>query len=161
MSGCNFFGQVTDMLSPALQEQITDAIAQVMSFYSQPNSIEFNGVKISWETQSITDTYGTFYHSFADIFLANIEIKYSQDFSDTTNDLLLSLASNFDSSQTFFEVLEQRDKLEKENQELKNKEAFLAYGILQNNFAKTDSQSDSIMQTLLKESKENKNNQGE
>ncbi|MDE5925112.1 MAG: hypothetical protein K2N75_05990 [Helicobacter sp.] len=115
MSGCNFFRQVTDMLSPALQEQITDAIAQVMSFYSQPNSIEFNGVKISWETQSITDTYGAFYHSFADIFLANIEIKYSQDFSDTTNDLLLSLASNFDSSQTFFEVLEQREKLGKEN----------------------------------------------
>ena len=161
MSGCNFFGQVTDMLSPALQEQITDAIAQVMSFYSQPNSVEFNGVKISWETQSITDTYGAFYHSFADIFLANIEIKYSQDFGDTTNDFLLSLSSNFDSSQTFFEVLEQRDKLEKENQELKTKQDYNAYGISKNTSIQTDSSSDSIMQTLLKESKGNKKNQGE
>ncbi|WP_276952575.1 hypothetical protein [Helicobacter rodentium] len=64
------------------------------------------------------------------------------------------LASSFDSSQTFFEVLEQRDRLEKENQELKNKEASIVYGISQNAFTKTDSQSDSIIQTLLKESKE-------
>ena len=67
-------------------------------------------------------------------------------------DILLSLSSNFDSSQTFFEVLEQRDKLEKENQELKTKQAYNAYGIPQNTFTKSDS-TDSIMQTLLKESK--------
>lgn len=71
------------------------------------------------------------------------------------DNLLASLASNFDSSQTFLEVLEQRDRLEKENQEFKNKQVSIACGILQNNFAKSDS-TDSIMQTLLRELKENK-----
>ncbi|MBD5164667.1 MAG: hypothetical protein HDT10_02345, partial [Helicobacter sp.] len=68
-------------------------------------------------------------------------------------DTFLSLSSNFDSSQTFFEVLEQRDKLEKENQELKTKQAYNAYGISKNTLIQTDSSSDSIMQTLFKESK--------
>lgn len=155
-TGYSFFAAVTDKLSPALQEQITDAIAQVMSFYSQPHSMEINGYKISWE---FSGGYNPYPHLQSHAILYdescfNISIEFSTPNSTLTQNTSLSLASNFDSSQTFFEVLEQRDKLEKENQELKNKEAFLAYGILQNNFAKTDSQSDSIMQTLLKESKE-------
>ena len=71
------------------------------------------------------------------------------------DNLLAFLASNFDSSQTFLEVLEQRDRLEKENQELKNKETLLVYGISPNTLTESDS-TDSIMQTLLKESKEGK-----
>ena len=85
-----------------------------------------------------------------------MKISYSPQ-----EDILLSLSSNFDSSQTFFEVLEQRDKLEKENQELKTKQDYNAYGISKNTSIQTDSSSDSIIQTLLKESKENKKNQGE
>nr|WP_300691146.1 hypothetical protein [Helicobacter sp. UBA3407] len=78
-----------------------------------------------------------------------------------SNDILAAIVSSFDSSQTFFEVLEQRDKLEKENQELKTKQDYNAYGISKNTSIQTDSSSNSIMQTLLKESKENKKNQGE
>ena len=46
-------------------------------------------------------------------------------------------------------------KLEKENQELKTKQDYNAYGISKNTSIQTDSSSDSIIQTLLKESKEN------
>lgn len=152
-TGYSFFAAVTDKLSPALQEQITDAIAQVMSFYSQPHSMEINGYKISWEFDRLYDDYSLI-GAMGIHYPADISITFSTPNSTLTQNTFLALASNFDSSQTFFEVLEQRDKLEKENQELKNKEVSIAYGILQNTFAKTDSQSDSIMQTLLKESKE-------
>ncbi|WP_298495683.1 hypothetical protein [Helicobacter sp. UBA3407] len=39
---------------------------------------------------------------------------------------------------------------------MKNKQAFNAYGIPQNIFTKSDSKSDSIIQALLKDSKEGK-----
>ena len=82
-----------------------------------------------------------------EIILGIVQITFLE------SDIFASLSSNFDSSQTFLEVLEQRDKIEKENQELKNKETLLVYGISPNTLAKSDS-TDSIMQTLLKESKE-------
>ena len=128
-----------------------------MSFYSQPHSMEINGYKISWESQCDAAALGTLFSAYGGVLTSvsytDIQISFS-DFNPTlSQNTFLSLASNFDSSQTFFEVLEQRDKLEKENQDLKNKEAFLAYGIPQNTFTKSNS-TDSIMQTLLKESKE-------
>ncbi len=156
-TGYNFFAAVTDKLSPALQEQITDAIAQIMSFYSQPHSMEMNGYKISWEsTYESCDTGGLFgaYGALHNGGCFDISIEFATPNPALSQDTLLSLSSNFDSSQTFFEVLEQRDKLEKENQELKTKQAYNAYGISKNTLIQTDSLNDSILQTLLKESKE-------
>ncbi|WP_416863955.1 hypothetical protein [Helicobacter ganmani] len=109
------------------------------------SSFKVDNYTISWDGNS----------TLFNAYLNGSKISIASQFS--SNDFL---ASNFDSSQTFFEVLEQRDKLEKENQELKTKQAYNAYGIPQNTFTKSDS-TDSIIQTLLKESKENKKNQGE
>ncbi|TLD79710.1 hypothetical protein LS70_009720 [Helicobacter sp. MIT 11-5569] len=157
-TGYGFFATVADKLSPELQEQIANAISKVITFYSEPNSIEINGAKISWKPHPYTDTNGSMlYHSTTYTACADVEIKYQKDFNKTNSDMLASLSSNFDSTQNFFDILEKRDKLEKENQELKTKQAYSAYGISNTtNSIKTDSTSDSIMQTLLKDSKENK-----
>lgn len=73
--GFNFFA--TDTLLPQEQEVITDSIAKVLSFYSQPNAMEVNGYKISWQPKQpkLQD-----YHSFYSIDPAiknaqNAEIK--------------------------------------------------------------------------------------
>lgn len=99
-------------------------------------SFKLGDATISWNGDDLP---------FKDYYKGEVQIVFTKS---------AFLASSFDSSQTFFEVLVQRDRLEKENQELKNKEASIVYGISQNAFTKTDSQSDSIIQTLLKESKE-------
>jgi|GEM_PF-2068983 len=125
------------------QESIENALSIITSYtYDKSgrltDSFNIGGYAISWEGDNPTIFQGSY----------SLKISYSPQ-----ENILLSLASNLDSSQTFFEVLEQRDKLEKQNQEFKNKQASIAYGILQNTFTKSDS-TDSIMQTLLKESKE-------
>ncbi|MBX7491026.1 hypothetical protein [Helicobacter turcicus] len=70
------------------------------------------------------------------------------------------LVSNFDSTQSIFEILEQKDRLERKNQELKEEskkqQALKDSGISNTTFIKTDSKSDSIMQTLLKDSQKSK-----
>ncbi|WP_297599897.1 hypothetical protein [Helicobacter sp. UBA3407] len=124
------------------QKSIENALSIITSYtYDKSgrltDSLNIGGYTISWEGDNPTIFQGSY----------SLKISYSPQ-----EDILLSLSSNFDSSQTFFEVLEQRDKLEKENQELKTKQAYNAYGIPQNTFTKSDS-TDSIMQTLLKESK--------
>lgn len=50
-TGYRLFAALTDRLSTDQQEKITDSIAQVLSFYSQPNSLEAKGYKISWQPQ--------------------------------------------------------------------------------------------------------------
>lgn len=75
LMGFNFFA--TEALLPQEQEAITDSIAKVLSFYSQPNTMEVNGYKISWQPKqpNLQD-----YHSLYSIDLAiknaqNAEIK--------------------------------------------------------------------------------------
>ncbi|PZT48908.1 hypothetical protein B6S12_01025 [Helicobacter valdiviensis] len=62
-----------------------------------------------------------------------------------TNELLTSLSSNLNSTQNFFDMLEQREKLEKENQELQNKRGL---NLVNNPYIET--KSDGILKEVLK-----------
>ncbi|MCH5322978.1 MAG: hypothetical protein J1E31_05330, partial [Helicobacter sp.] len=122
-TGYEFFSALSDMLSPMEQEQIIDAIAKVMGFYLQPNSIEINGIKISWEPQTsyYSDKYDM-YSISCNISFMNFEVSYPQSnlFGSVSDNLLVSLASNFNPTQSVLEILEQKDKQEQANQSLEN-----------------------------------------
>ncbi|WP_346671307.1 hypothetical protein [Helicobacter pullorum] len=151
MSGYSFFSQVTDMLSPAQQEKITDAISSVLSFYSRSNSIDINGTKVSWETQG-EDVYSIYgYGSDITMGVACIDVKI--EYNTSNDDFLLPLNAknyNFDTTQSIFDILNQKEKLEKENQDLKNKQAIEAYGInaITNSYTKT--QRDNLLKKIIK-----------
>lgn len=69
--GINFFA--LDELSFQERETITDSIAKVLSFYSQPNAMEVNGYKISWQPKqpNLQD-----YHS---LYSLDLTIKNAQN----------------------------------------------------------------------------------
>lgn len=102
-----------ERLSQNQQNKIADALdtAQVyllnQSGFSESKSFQLGNVIIAWNGNE---------SPFRDYSDGIVQITFLE------SDILTPLSSNFDSSQTFFEVLEQRDKIEKENQELKNKE---------------------------------------
>jgi len=142
ISGFFYQAEYFNKIPQNQKNTIQNALEKVASYlFNQGGALDNKSFKlgdatISWNGDDLP---------FKDYYKGEVQIVFTKS---------ASFASTFDSSQTFFEVLEQRDKLEKENQELKNKEASIVYGISQNAFTKTDSQSDSIIQTLLKESKE-------
>ena len=158
MSGYPFFSQVTDMLSPAQQEKITDAISSVLSFYSRSNSIDINGTKVSWETQG-EDVYSIYgYGSDITMGVACIDVKI--EYNTSNDDFLLPLNAknyNFDTTQSIFDILNQKEKLEKENQDLKNKQAIEAYsygnGYSSTLTSKTSKEIDSFINQMIKEAK--------
>ena len=158
MSGYSFFSQVTDMLSPAQQEKITDAISSVLSFYSRSNSIDINGTKVSWETQG-EDVYSIYgYGSDITMGVACIDVKI--EYNTSNDDFLLPLNAknyNFDTTQSIFDILNQKEKLEKENQDLKNKQAIEAYsygnGYSSTLTSKTSKEIDSFINQMIKEAK--------
>ncbi|WP_144049258.1 hypothetical protein, partial [Helicobacter pullorum] len=97
MSGYSFFSQVTDMLSPAQQEKITDAISSVLSFYSRSNSIDINGTKVSWETQVEGDNSVYGLNSNVSFYIGCIDVKI--EYNTSNDDFLLPLNAknyNFD-----------------------------------------------------------------
>ena len=120
-TGYEFFSALSDMLSPMEQEQIINAIAKVMGFYSQPNSIEINGIKISWEPQTDDFRFGM-WSIISNVLFMNFEISYPQSnlFGNVSDNLLVSLTSNFNPTQSVLEILEQKDKQEQANQSLEN-----------------------------------------
>ena len=158
MSGYPFFAQVTDMLSPAQQEKITDAISSVLSFYSRSNSIDINGTKVSWETQG-EDVYSIYgYGSDITMGVACIDVKI--EYNTSNDDFLFPLNAknyNFDTTQSIFDILNQKEKLEKENQDLKNKQAIEAYnygnGYSSTLTSKTSKEIDSFINQMIKEAK--------
>ncbi|OCR10781.1 hypothetical protein [Helicobacter pullorum] len=158
MSGYPFFAQVTDMLSPEQQEKITDAISSVLSFYSRSNSIDINGTKVSWETQG-EDVYSIYgYGSDITMGVACIDVKI--EYNTFNDDFLLPLNAknyNFDTTQSIFDILNQKEKLEKENQDLKNKQAIEAYsygnGYSSTLTSKTSKEIDSFINQMIKEAK--------
>ena len=158
MSGYPFFSQVTDMLSPAQQEKITDAISSVLSFYSRSNSIDINGTKVSWETQG-EDVYSIYgYGSDITMGVACIDVKI--EYNTSNDDFLLPLNAknyNFDTTQSIFDILNQKEKLEKENQDFKNKQAIEAYsygnGYSSTLTSKTSKEIDSFINQMIKEAK--------
>ncbi|KPH53049.1 hypothetical protein, partial [Helicobacter pullorum] len=113
MSGYSFFSQVTDMLSPAQQEKITDAISSVLSFYSRSNSIDINGTKVSWETQAEGDNSVYGLNSNVSFYIGCIDVKI--EYNTSNDDFLLPLNAknyNFDTTQSIFDILNQKEKLE-------------------------------------------------
>ena len=158
MSGYSFFSQVTDMLSPAQQEKITDAISSVLSFYSRSNSIDINGTKVSWETQAEGDNSVYGLNSNVSFYIGCIDVKI--EYNTSNDDFLLPLNAknyNFDTTQSIFDILNQKEKLEKENQDLKNKRAIEAYsygnGYSSTLTSKTSKEIDSFINQMIKEAK--------
>ena len=147
-TGYSFFASLSDMLSPIEQEKITDSIAKVMGFYLQSNSMEINGIKVSWDNSGFTNDIGYYDSVFGgrSMALHTYKIDYA-DSQSTSNDFL---ASNFDTTQSIFDILNQKEKLEKENQDLKNKQAIEAYGInaITNSYTKT--QRDNLLKKIIK-----------
>ncbi len=158
MSGYSFFSLVTDMLSPAQQEKITDAISSVLSFYSRSNSIDINGTKVSWETQG-EDVYNVYGYG-SNITMRECCIDVKIEYNTSNDDFLLPLNAknyNFDTTQSIFDILNQKEKLEKENQDLKNKQAIEAYsygnGYSSTLTSKTSKEIDSFINQMIKEAK--------
>ena len=164
-TGYSFFASLSDMLSPIEQEKITDSIAKVMGFYLQSNSMEINGIKVSWDNSGFTNDIGYYDSVFGgrSMALHTYKIDYA-DSQSTSNDFLASLASNFDTTQSIFDILNQKEKLEKENQDLKNKQAIESHSTNTINHLESkskvdskshllESQSDFIFREILKDSK--------
>ena len=157
-TGYSFFASLSDMLSPIEQEKITDSIAKVMGFYLQSNSMEINGIKVSWDNSGFTSDIGYYDSVFGgrSMALHTYKIDYA-DSQSTPNDFLASLASNFDTTQSIFDILNQKEKLEKENQDLKNKQAIEAYnygnGYSSTLTSKTSKEIDSFINQIIKEAK--------
>ena len=154
-TGYSFFASLSDMLSPIEQEKITDSIAKVMGFYLQSNSMEINGIKVSWDNSGFTNDIGYYDSVFGgrSMALHTYKIDYA-DSQSTPNDFL---ASNFDTTQSIFDILNQKEKLEKENQDLKNKQAIEAYsygnGYSSTLTSKTSKEIDSFINQMIKEAK--------
>lgn len=157
-TGYSFFASLSDMLSPIEQEKITDSIAKVMGFYLQSNSMEINGIKVSWDNSGFTSDIGYYDSVFGgrSMALHTYKIDYA-DSQSTSNDFLASLTSNFDTTQSIFDILNQKEKLEKENQDLKNKQAIEAYsygnGYSSTLTSKTSKEIDSFINQMIKEAK--------
>ncbi|WDL74751.1 hypothetical protein IP360_08010 [Helicobacter winghamensis] len=158
MSGYSFFSQVTDMLSPAQQEKITDAISSVLSFYSRSNSIDINDTKVSWETQAESDNSVYGLNSNVSFYIGCIDVKIEYNTSDDNFLLPLNAKNyNFDTTQSIFDILNQKEKLEKENQDLKRKQAIEAYsygnGYSSTLTSKFSKEIESFINQTIKESK--------
>ncbi|WP_297811016.1 hypothetical protein [uncultured Helicobacter sp.] len=107
-----FFGAIPESSKVKIQDSLQ--IAQ-RYLYNQSGNID-NSFKVGDYVISFEDD-----PSFTDPFLygGNFSISYQKP-----DELLTSLASNFDSTQSFFDILDKREQLEKQNQELHNKQSF-------------------------------------
>ena len=109
------------------------------------NSFKIENFTISWEGNS----------TLFNTYLNGSKISIASQ--STPNDFLASLASNFDTTQSIFDILNQKEKLEKENQDLKNKQAIEAYnygnGYSSTLTSKTSKEIDSFINQMIKEAK--------
>ncbi|WP_278917158.1 hypothetical protein [Helicobacter pullorum] len=116
------------------------------------NSFKIENFTISWEGNS----------TLFNAYLNGSKISIASQ--STSNDFLASLASNFDTTQSIFDILNQKEKLEKENQDLKNKQAIESHSTNTINHLESkfkvdskshllESQSDFIFREILKDSK--------
>ena len=106
------------------------------------NSFKIENFTISWEGNS----------TLFNTYLNGSKISIASQ--STSNDCL---ASNFDTTQSIFDILNQKEKLEKENQDLKNKQAIEAYsygnGYSSTLTSKTSKEIDSFINQMIKEAK--------
>lgn len=107
-----FFGAIPESSKAKIQDSLQ--IAQ-RYLYNQSGNID-NSFKVGDYVISFEGD-----PSFTDPFLygGNFSISYQK-----SDEFLTSLASNFDSTQSFFDILNKREQLEKQNQELHNKQSF-------------------------------------
>ena len=106
------------------------------------NHFQLGDFTISWEGNS----------TLFNAYLNGSKISIASQ--STPNDFL---ASNFDTTQSIFDILNQKEKLEKENQDLKNKRAIEAYsygnGSSSTLTSKTSKEIDSFINQMNKEAK--------
>ena len=113
------------------------------------NSFKIENFTISWEGNS----------TLFNAYLNGSKISIASQ--STPNDFL---ASNFDTTQSIFDILNQKEKLEKENQDLKNKQVIESHSTNTINHLESkskvdskshllESQSDFIFREILKDSK--------
>ena len=100
---------------------------------------------------------GDFVISWESDYFDGKNYTISNNQNNLSNNLLTSLASNFDTTQSIFDILNQKEKLEKENQDLKNKQAIEAYGY-GNGYSSTltskaSKEIDSFINQMIKEAK--------
>lgn len=77
--GYKFFIAASEYLLEEMQERIADAIAQVLLFYSQPNSMEVNGYEISWTpyySSNANDSYLKLNNIVSNAACADIQIRF-------------------------------------------------------------------------------------
>ena len=106
------------------------------------NSFKIENFTISWEGNS----------TLFNAYLNGSKISIA---SQSTPNVFL--ASNFDTTQSIFDILNQKEKLEKENQDLKSKQAIEAYsygnGYSSTLTSKTSKEIDSFINQMIKEAK--------
>ena len=100
---------------------------------------------------------GDFVVSWESDYFDGRNYTVSNNQNNLSRNFLISLSSNFDTTQSFFDMLNQRDKLEKENQDLKNKQAIKAYGYnngySSTSASKSSKEIDSFINQMIKEAK--------
>lgn len=136
--GTTFFNVAQDYIPKEQLKEIQDKLAIVHSYYLNGNSIEIDNKKFS---------YNATMDDFNQFFVA--EITSVGDLAKNNADYYLVRIS-YTASQSFFDILNQRDKLEKENQDLKNKQAIEAYNYLT---SKSSKEIDSFINQMIRESK--------
>ena len=135
----NDFGFISkDKENKIYQELQTSAIYLGSQGGNIGNSFKIENFTISWEGNS----------TLFNAYLNGSKISIASQ--STSNDFLASLTSNFDTTQSIFDILNQKEKLEKENQDLKSKQAIEAYGInaITNSYTKT--QRDNLLKKIIK-----------
>ena len=100
---------------------------------------------------------GDFVISWESDYFDGKNYTISNNQNNLSNNLLTSLASNFDTTQSIFDILNQKEKLEKENQDLKSKQAIEAYsygnGYSSTLTSKASKEIDSFINQMIKEAK--------
>ena len=142
----NDFGFISkDKENKIYQELQTSAIYLGSQGGNIGNSFKIENFTISWEGNS----------TLFNAYLNGSKISIASQ--STSNDFLASLTSNFDTTQSIFDILNQKEKLEKENQDLKNKQAIEAYsygnGYSSTLTSKTSKEIDSFINQMIKEAK--------
>ena len=134
--GTTFFNVAQDYIPKEQLKEIQDKLAIVHSYYLNGNSIEIDNKKFSYN--ATMDNFNQFFvvENNADYYL--LQISYT-------------------ATQSIFDILNQKEKLEKENQDLKNKQAIEAYnygnGYSSTLTSKTSKEIDSFINQMIKEAK--------
>ena len=106
------------------------------------NNFQLGNAIISWNGNDLP---------FKDYYIGEVEINFLENTS------FASLSSNLDTTQSIFDILNQKEKLEKENQDLKNKQAIEAYsygnGYSSTLTSKTSKEIDNFINQMIKEAK--------